>query len=99
MQLNDVLPVESFKALKRTFFKHFEFDDTAGMFNEHKNIRQILLDYKTHIDNSSVFSCWLASEQKVLQANCSGEIVQNDPNIDALECILVDCVHIVAMLE
>jgi hypothetical protein len=68
------------------------------MFNEHKHIREILLDYKTHIDNSSVFSCWLASEQKVLQANRSGEIIQNDPNVDALECCLVDCVRIVDML-
>jgi hypothetical protein len=85
--------------LKRTFFKHFEFDDTAGMFKEYKRIGQTLLDYKTHIDKSSVFSCWLASEQKVLQANRSGEIVQNDPNVDALECSLVDCVRIVGMLE
>jgi hypothetical protein len=97
--LNDVISVESFKALKLTFFKHFKFDDTAGMFKEYKRIGQTLLDYKTHIDKSSVFSCWLASEQKVLQANRSGEIVQNDPNVDALECILVDCVRIVGMLE
>jgi hypothetical protein len=97
--LNDVISVESFKALKHTFFKHFEFDDTAGMFNEHKNIGQILIEYKTDIDKSSVFSCWSASEQKVLQANRSGEIVQNDPNVDALECSLVDCVRIVGMLE
>jgi hypothetical protein len=85
--------------VKRIFFKHFEFDDTAGMFKEHKNIGEILLDYKTHIEQSSVFSCWSASEQKLLQADHSGEIVQNDPNVDALECILVDCVRIVGMLE
>jgi hypothetical protein len=66
------------------------------MVKNYKDIRQGLSEYKTGTHNASVFLCW--SEGQVRLANTFGEIIPDDPNVVAVDCMLVDCVHIVSML-
>jgi hypothetical protein len=96
--LQKVFTAESFKILKSTFFQDLLFDDVPGMVRQYQDIGGVLTEYKTHIQNATVFSCWSDYDGRVRLANMFGEILPDDPNVVTVDCMLVDCVRIVSML-